>query len=122
MAIPPRNMRPSKGVNGMYGGRPEYYQGRPHHGYSNGRYPFDFGLLAGKGFLPDYPTSFSGKNPVQKSVYYEYEEDDGHEGKTVDEEQDKLLMEHVKSECDKTCEDEEILCYKGCLCIKEEQR
>lgn len=124
MALPPRNMRPANGVNGMYGGRPEYYQGRPHHSYPNGRYPFDFGFLAGKGFLPDYPTSLSGKNPIQKTVEYEYEEEDGHDGRAVEEEHDgkKLLVDHNRVDCDKTCEDEQILCYRGCICIKEEQR
>lgn len=37
MAVPPRSARPSNRASGMYGGRPEYYQGRPYQGFFNGR-------------------------------------------------------------------------------------
>lgn len=124
MSLPPRGFKPSRGVNGMYGGRAEYYQGRPHHGYANGRYPYDFGLLAGKGFLPDYPSTFTGKTIGQKTVDYEYEDEEDIYNKEgiEDEHEGKKLVEHDRINCDKTCEDDEILCYKGCMCIKEEER
>lgn len=124
MWLPPRSERPPKGVSGMYGGRTEYYQGRPHHGYTNGRYPHDFGFLAGKGFLPDYPSSFSGKNTGQRTEEYEYDEDEGYNRKPTDDEHDnkKMIVDHNRLDCDKTCDDEEIICLKSCTCIKEEQR
>lgn len=40
-------------AGGMYGGRPEYSNGRPNHGIINGRFPFDLGFLPGKGYEPN---------------------------------------------------------------------
>ncbi|KAJ8919440.1 hypothetical protein NQ315_016538 [Exocentrus adspersus] len=108
---PIRNDRPSNRGGGMYGGRPEYYQGRPYHGLSNGRYPFDFGFMPGKGLPPDYDNPYLGRYPQLRNIDYD---DDTYNLKQPDEEDlDFKMIDHYGNECNEG----DFFCHKSDKCI-----
>lgn len=108
----------------MYGGRPEYYQGRPNHGLSNGRYPFDFGFMPGKGLPSDYDTPYLGRYPPQhRNTDYDDGSDTYNLKQPEEEEVDfKMVPDHYGPECDETCAKGEFICHKSCKCIPAAKR
>lgn len=108
----------------MYGGRPEYYQGRPNHGLSNGRYPFDFGFMPGKGLPSDYDTPYLGRYPPHhRNSDYDDGPDMYNLKQPEEEEVDfKMVPDHYEPDCDETCVKEEFICHKSCKCIPAAKR
>ncbi|KAG5887972.1 hypothetical protein JTB14_035046 [Gonioctena quinquepunctata] len=118
--MPPRSDRPLN-RGGMYGGRPEYYRGRPSYGLSSGRFPSDFGFMIGKGLPSDYDlSSYLGRYPIHRVSDYD-EMTDNYNLKQPDDEKGMrgVSDQHV---CDKICPSGEMLCHNYCICINEELR
>ncbi|XP_056643570.1 low-density lipoprotein receptor-related protein 4 isoform X1 [Diorhabda sublineata] len=121
--IPPRSDRPSNRGGGRYGGRFEYPNGRPIYGFSNARYPFDFGFVRGRGISSDFDESRGGAYLVHRT-----EDDDDEYVETYPtlkpqenrDVQPKKAIEHHS--CEKICKKSEMLCKKSCFCLKEELR
>ncbi|KAJ8946709.1 hypothetical protein NQ318_006967 [Aromia moschata] len=105
---------------GMYGGRPEYYQGRPPYGFSNAKFSFDPGLILGKTMSTDY----NGRYTMHRNEDYDdlsenfnlKQPDEGEDGEI------KMIPEHYGPECEENCPKGEIVCHKGCSCIEEAKR
>ncbi|CAH0560459.1 unnamed protein product [Brassicogethes aeneus] len=110
--LPPRSDR-NRG--GMYGGRPEYSNGRPNHALSSGRNPFDFGFLPGKGFDPN-PGKYL---PPPRREF-------GIVPKTIQnpDDEDEIQVKSFPDEhpCGEDCPRGEFLCVQSCTCIKSEYR
>ncbi|XP_019869028.2 low-density lipoprotein receptor-related protein 4 isoform X2 [Aethina tumida] len=100
---------------GMYGGRPEYSNGRPNHGIINGRFPFDLGFLPGKGYEPNIHVplpKYLPPSPPRKELG-----PPDHEPKPdVEDEAPKVVEEHP---CGEPCGPGEFLCLQSCICIKD---
>ncbi|RZC38041.1 low-density lipoprotein receptor-related protein 4, partial [Asbolus verrucosus] len=110
--------RPSN--RGMYGGRREYYEGRPNHGFVRTRYPYDFGFIPGKG-LEKMPPDMNPRRRFQTK--------NGILGKNSDlklkfpeEEEEKPLEETYGHPCGSGCASGQYLCIRSCMCIEEEHR
>ncbi|KAJ8982651.1 hypothetical protein NQ317_019052 [Molorchus minor] len=119
IGVPERSDRPSN-RGGMYGGRPEYYQGRPHYGLSNGRFPFDLGYLGGKGYSSDY-DSVGRFHPPRNDDYDDLSETYNIKQPEEDD-SDIKLPEQYSPECEDNCPKGEIVCHKTCNCIEETKR
>ncbi|KAJ8949684.1 hypothetical protein NQ314_008146, partial [Rhamnusium bicolor] len=122
LGMPPRSDRPSN-RGGMYGGRPEYYQGRPTHGLSNSRYPFDFGFIPGKGLPLDYDSPYLGRyHPHRNSDYDDFSENYNLKQPEDEDIDIKMIPDLYGPKCEKNCRKGEFICHKGCNCVDEEKR
>ncbi|XP_074041420.1 LDL receptor related protein 4 isoform X2 [Leptinotarsa decemlineata] len=120
--LPPRSDRPSN-RGGLYGGRPEYYKGRPNHGLSNARFPSDFGFIMGKGVPSDYDqSSFIGRYPLHRATDYDDMSDSYNLKHPEEEDETRRNPDQHISDCNKMCLHGELLCHNMCVCIKEELR
>ncbi|KAL3266299.1 hypothetical protein HHI36_010479 [Cryptolaemus montrouzieri] len=100
---------------GLYGGRPEYYSGKPNHGIIGGKNPFDLGQIRGKGFerATYFDTrKYKGIVPPGKSKDLMQSSDD-----LID-----TSEEEFEHSCGFNCAPEEYLCVSSCICIKSESR
>lgn len=106
----------------MYGGRREYYEGRPNHGLRRTRYPFDLGFIRGKGFakiLPDIPGRRIGQYPNKPllrnpDLRLKYPEEGEEDLKPID--------DSYGHPCGGGCSVGEYLCVRSCTCIQEKYR
>ncbi|KAK9870319.1 hypothetical protein WA026_006405 [Henosepilachna vigintioctopunctata] len=100
---------------GKYGGREEYYTGRPvGHGVMRGKYPFDLGHIPGRGFERT-PTGFARKpnligiSDKMKDLIHPADLPDASD-------------EDFEHSCGFSCGIGEYLCVNSCTCIRIESR
>ncbi|XP_045480822.1 low-density lipoprotein receptor-related protein 4 isoform X3 [Harmonia axyridis] len=99
---------------GLYGGRPEYYSGKPDHGFFGGRFPLDLGTLPGRGFRRT-SSVHRQKNPrigPDRTKGVIHPSDD-----LTD-----MTEEDFDHPCEVSCSPNEYLCESNCICIKQDAR
>lgn len=109
---------------GLYGGRPEYANGRPSHGLRV-RFPFDHGFIPGRGYTVQGINPGHGKVHYGKPPFRGYPSHGTGYMKIPEEEEDQMDDEddeEYEHPCGGKCSFDEFLCITSCTCIKNEHR
>lgn len=111
----PIKNRPRNG-GGLYGGRPEYYDGRPNR-------PMPYGKHVGieEGWIPGRGFGMEMVNPGHSDVRYgklPYRGISNHMSEHMVENEDAEVLSHCGGDCGRG----EFLCLTSCTCIKEADR
>lgn len=118
------SIKPPNRGGGLYGGRPEYYAGRPDHGLSRSKYPIDHGFIPGRGFGFPPINPGHGRITYDRPIFHDTPRHGTGFMRISDEEEIAAIDEDEEYEhsCGGGCARDEFLCIRSCTCIKDDYR